>query len=340
MADVHGVDVRRSALEQAVGEAAGRGSRIEGAPVGDGDRKPVQCGLQLEAATADEGRGRPEQDDGLVRGDQARRLPGGCTGDEDAAGGDGRLGLLPGVDEAASHELGVEPAAGPAGQLAAFLVAELSASEPFLFLAVGLLGLRLRRARRRLDAREAGRSHLGGGIAGPRGRLAGRAADAPGRLARLCGHALGRLPGLRGHVLGGLAGLRGHVLGGVAAGLGRLLHDLGHLLGQGLQGLRVDALELAGHLVAHQFEDLLAGLAAPLDQVVDPLLCLAALDVSGVHQLSHDLLGPATADLPEDRPRIEVFAYALIACHCTRVSEVLAAGKHFIRRRRGPRAPA
>ena len=80
----------------------------------------------------------------------------------------------------------------------------------------------------------------------------------------------------------------------------------------------VDLLELGGHLVAHQLEDLLAGLAAPLDQVVHPLLCLAALDVSGVHQLSHDLLGPATADLSEDGPRIEVLAYALIACHCNK----------------------
>src|SRR6202020_2632853 len=76
-------------------------------------------------------------------------------------------------------------------------------------------------------------------------------------------------------------------------------------------------------------EDSVAPLLAPLDQVVDPLLCLAALDVSGVHQLSHDLLGPATADLSEDGPCIEVLANALIACHFTRVSGVLAGCKHF-----------
>ena len=39
--------------------------------------------------------------------------------------------VLPGIDEAASHELGIEPAAGPAGQLAAFLDAESLASETF-----------------------------------------------------------------------------------------------------------------------------------------------------------------------------------------------------------------
>ena len=132
MADVHGVDVGRPVLEQAVGEAAGRGSGIEGAPAGDGDREPVQCGLELAAAPADEGRRGPEQDDGLVRGDEARRLVGVRAGDEDGAGGDRRLGLLPGIDEAASHELGIEPAAGPAGQLAAFLAADLFASETFL----------------------------------------------------------------------------------------------------------------------------------------------------------------------------------------------------------------
>ena len=132
VADVDGVDVGRAALEQAVGEAAGRGPGIEGAPAGDGDREAVQCGLELEAAPADVGRRGPEQDDGLVRGDQARRLVGRRAGDEDVAGGDGRLGLLPGVDEAPSHELGIEPAAGPAGQLAAFLGAELLASEAFL----------------------------------------------------------------------------------------------------------------------------------------------------------------------------------------------------------------
>ena len=254
------------------------------------------------------GDGGPSRTTGSSGGHQARRLLGGRTGDEDVAGGDGRLGLLPGVDEAASHELGVEPAAGPGGQLAALLVAELSASERFLVLAWAFLA-----------------SGLGGlaGVFMP-GRRDGATLVAASR-ARVA-----VLPACAVTSLAVLPACAGHVLGGVATGLGRLLHDLGHLLGQGLQGLRVDALELAGHLVAHQLEDLLARLAAPLDQVVDPLLCLAALDVPGVHQLSHDLLGPTAADLPEDGPRIEVFAYALIACHFTRVSEVLAAGKHFI----------
>ncbi len=180
---------------------------------GDGDREPLQCGLELVAASADEGRGGPEQDDGLVRGDEARRLLGLRARDEDGAGGDGRLGLLPGFDEAASHELGIEPAAGPAGQLAAFLVAELLASETFLpcdlpcDLPVTCVRVRLGRARRRLDAREAGRGDRGGGVAGPGGRLAGLHGDVLGGLAGLGRHTLGGLARLVGRILGRLAGL-------------------------------------------------------------------------------------------------------------------------------------
>ena len=46
------------------------------------------------------------------------------------------------------------------------------------------------------------------------------------------------LPAFVRDALGRLAGLRGDVLGGAAPGLGRLLQDLGHLVGQGLEGLR------------------------------------------------------------------------------------------------------
>ena len=53
VAHVDRVDVGRAALEQAVGEAAGGGSGIEGAPAGDGDGEAVQCGLELAAAAAD-----------------------------------------------------------------------------------------------------------------------------------------------------------------------------------------------------------------------------------------------------------------------------------------------
>ena len=81
----------------------------------------VQRRGELPPAAADEGRRGPEHDDRLVRRHEARRLLGRRAGDEDAARGDGRLGLRSGGDEAAAHELGVEPAAGPGAQLAALL---------------------------------------------------------------------------------------------------------------------------------------------------------------------------------------------------------------------------
>ena len=121
MTDVDGVDVRGGALEQAVGETTGGRSGVEHPPAGDDDAEVGQRGVELVAASADEGRGGVEQHDRFVRRDEAGRLLGQDTGDEHAAGGDGRPGLLPRGHDAPSHELGVEPAPGPVAQLAAFL---------------------------------------------------------------------------------------------------------------------------------------------------------------------------------------------------------------------------
>ena len=250
MADVHGIDMGRAALEQAVGEAAGRGARIEGAPVDDGDREPISGGLELAAASAHEGRGGPEQDDGCeCRGHEARRLLRVRPGNEDGARGHGGLGLLPGIDEAASYKLGVEPATGPAGQLASFLATDLFASETFLlwdfYASVledpeGVL----------MPGRRDGATEVAG-VARPGGGLAGLPRSRPWRSCRPGRSRPWRSgPALLLRILGGLAGACGHVLRGAAARLGRLLQHLGHLVGQGLKGPRVDLLELAGHLVA------------------------------------------------------------------------------------------
>ena len=115
--DVDGVDARGAALEQAVGEAAGGGTRIEGALAFDGDGEAVQRRVELLAAPADERRGRADEDNGLVRGDQAGRLGGRRTGDENGPCGNGRLRLVAGGDEATADQLGIEPAADPRGQL-------------------------------------------------------------------------------------------------------------------------------------------------------------------------------------------------------------------------------
>ena len=311
-----------------------------------------QGGIELLAAAAHEGRRRPEQDDRLIGGHEPRRLLGGCAGDEHAAGGDDRLRLLPGGDEAPAHELGVEPAAGPGGQLAAFLAAVVflaaagfvGSDVVFSELAVrllrfGLLALGLLLAlaaplgqgalgrltgplRRLLGpgpgvlARLAGPlrgvlARLGGAARGVLARLGGSLGRPLGGLGGVLGGVLGRLGGVLGGVLGRLAG----VLGGAAAGLRRALQDVGHLVGDLLERRRVDPLELVRHLAAHRVDQGFTRLAALLNHVVHPFLCLAARNFAGVHQFSHDLLGPAPCDLTEDGARIEVLAYPLVACH-------------------------
>ncbi len=119
--DVDRVHVRRAPLEQAVGEAAGRRPGIESPAPGDGDGEEGEGRIELQAAAADEGRGRAEQHDRLVGRHEARRLLRDRSRDQYGTGGDRRLGLLPAREEAPSHELGIEPTAGPDAQLAAFL---------------------------------------------------------------------------------------------------------------------------------------------------------------------------------------------------------------------------
>ena len=131
MADVDGVDAGGPTLEQAIGEATGRRPRIEGTAAADKHGEAGQRRIELQSASAHEGRGRAEDDHRLVGRNEARRLVRGCTRDEDAAGGDRRLGLVPAGEEAPSHELGVEPAAGAGAQLAAFLT-DLAVEAGFL----------------------------------------------------------------------------------------------------------------------------------------------------------------------------------------------------------------
>src|SRR3546814_4428761 len=54
VADVEGDHARRAALEQAVGEAAGRGSDVEGATARDLDVEAAQRTLELLSAAANE----------------------------------------------------------------------------------------------------------------------------------------------------------------------------------------------------------------------------------------------------------------------------------------------
>ena len=220
VADVDGVDVGRAALEQAVGEAAGRGAGIEGAPAGDGDGEAVQCGLELVATAADVGR---------------RRARGATTG---SSGATRRAGLSAGARRRArrrprrrawaSCRESTRPrrTSSASSRRRAPLLSWRPSWTPSrwprrpscrgtswpggLRRRAGRAGVLMPGSRDGATlvaaswARVAVLPRLCGHVLGG---LAGLRRDALGRLARLVGGVLGRLAGLAGVVLGGLAGL-------------------------------------------------------------------------------------------------------------------------------------
>ena len=94
VADVHRVDVRRAPLEQTIGEAAGRRAGVDGAAALDDDGEAFERRLELLPAAADERRRRADQRDGLVGRNEAGRLVGRRTGDEDGPRFDGVARVL------------------------------------------------------------------------------------------------------------------------------------------------------------------------------------------------------------------------------------------------------
>ena len=112
VADVEGDHPRGPAREQAVGEPAGRRPDVEHARPATSMPKCVERGIELLAATADEARRRSGDDDGVAGRHQSCRLVGDRAVDEDPSRVDGRVRVGSAGDEAAPHELGVEPPAG------------------------------------------------------------------------------------------------------------------------------------------------------------------------------------------------------------------------------------
>ena len=104
VADVDRHDARRACLEQAVGEAAGRGADVHGVLARDVDAECVESVPELLAA-ARHVRGRHVDRDvgGLVHLLPGLLVPG------DAAGKDERLRLAPGLREPSLDEQRVEP---------------------------------------------------------------------------------------------------------------------------------------------------------------------------------------------------------------------------------------
>src|SRR2546422_105736 len=106
-ADVHGVHAGGAALEQAVGEAAGRGAHVEADAAGDLHLESVERVGELLAAPAHERRA-PLELDARVSGDQGAGLAPAPAGPEALARQDEAGGLLPALDEPALDDQAVD----------------------------------------------------------------------------------------------------------------------------------------------------------------------------------------------------------------------------------------
>jgi hypothetical protein len=100
------MDAQGAALEQAIGETAGGGSNIDTDPAGGIDVKGIECGFDLEAATAYE----PGFFLDLKRGVEGKFGAGFVdrpVARADFASENEALGLLAGIAEATGNEEGV-----------------------------------------------------------------------------------------------------------------------------------------------------------------------------------------------------------------------------------------
>ena len=107
--------VRRAALEQAVGEAAGGRAGVEHPEPGDVDAEVVEGGVELLAAARHEPGARPDELDRLSGRDEAGRLVGRGAAHQDPPCCDGGARLLAAVDQAPADQLGVEATPGGRG---------------------------------------------------------------------------------------------------------------------------------------------------------------------------------------------------------------------------------
>src|SRR5206468_3420281 len=109
--DVHGVHAGGAALEQAVGEAAGRGAHVEADPAGHLHLEGVEGVGELLAAPAHERRA-PLELDARLPADEGARLVHALAVHEHLAREDQAGGLLPTLDEPALDEQAVDAHAG------------------------------------------------------------------------------------------------------------------------------------------------------------------------------------------------------------------------------------
>jgi hypothetical protein len=113
VADIERDHARRSCLQEAVGEPAGRRTEVEGSRAVDRDREAIERGGKLLAAARDEARGLALELDRLRGVDETRGRVGATPGDEHPPSADGFHRLTSACEQPSAHELGVEsPALG------------------------------------------------------------------------------------------------------------------------------------------------------------------------------------------------------------------------------------
>ena len=108
MPDIQGKNPRRTALEQAVGEPAGRGPDVRADPAGDADPERVERRLDFIPAPAHEFFF-SDHFQFCVRRDQGAGLCGGLPVEQDLGGHDGAARLLARVKKTSLDQSHIQP---------------------------------------------------------------------------------------------------------------------------------------------------------------------------------------------------------------------------------------
>ena len=110
-ADVHGINLRRAVLEQAIGEAAGGRAEVERDQPGHVELKMFERVFEFVAAAADVFFAGVERE-GVIGPDRVAGFAGGPGVDADLAGEDGAFGLFAAFAKAAFNQRLIEAGHG------------------------------------------------------------------------------------------------------------------------------------------------------------------------------------------------------------------------------------
>ena len=281
--DVERDHVGRAALEETVGEAARRGTGVEGAQAAHVDREHRQRVVELLGAPSHEPSRRTVDEDGVGRRHLAGRLVGHRSVDEHAVLADQGLGFGAAADQLATDQFGVEPTpwchstSGSGGAGCLLRRALLGGA----LLGGALLGRCL------LGSALLGRCLLGGGLL--RGCLLRRSLLGRGLLGRAFFAAAAFFAGAF------LADVFLTTTNAEAEGTRSASISVSASNRSSSSSKRSDMLaDLLRHLALHVGCDALGRFATAIDQLLYDPLCVASLDLAPVDQLFDEGIRPAS----------------------------------------------